>query len=167
MFTPLPESIILETKHWRITHNRDARLEGYLMLGTLEEAYEFSDISSEGLAEFGEIVSLATSAIRKTFSPKHVLVGRYGVMPGHRLHLHLVPVYDWLDKRMESDERYSFLDTLYSDEDSVLRYDAADYMLYTWRELCERADESGLPEVDLTSVVNKLKRQIEKDRLDS
>ncbi len=133
------------------------------MIGTLEEnAFEFSDVSSEGLSEFGHIVALATEAVRRVFTPKHVFVGRYGVMPGNLLHLHLVPIYDWLDGRIEADERYKFLDQI-NDDTGGLRYDAADYLLYTWRELVERASTNGLPEIDLLDLVSTLKEQMRKE----
>lgn len=161
MFKPRPESILLETEYWRVTHNVQARLEGYLMIGTLESgAVEFQDVSAEGLAEFGKVVATVTKSIQETFQPKHVFVGRYGVMPGNLLHLHVVPVYDWLEERIDNDENYRFLKTLI-DPSYGLNYDAADFLLYTWRELVEKAESSGLPPVNIPDTVAKLKPYFE------
>lgn len=133
------------------------------MIGTLlKDAYDFSDLSAPALSEFGHVVAAATGAIQRSFQPKHIFVGRYGVAPGNLLHLHVVPVFDWLEKRIEADTRYSFLDQI-SEGSCGLRYDAADFLLYTWRELVERADRSGLPPIDLPSVVGVLKKQIQSE----
>jgi hypothetical protein len=44
MFTPPADSIIFETAYWRVHHNTDARLQGYLIIGTLEQGgFEFSN----------------------------------------------------------------------------------------------------------------------------
>ncbi len=164
MFTPPKESILLETSHWRIHHNIHARLQGYLMIGALgSEVNEFSDVSSEGLAEFGEIVAAATNAIKTTFNPKHIFVSRYGVMPGNLLHLHVIPVYDWLEDRIRRDERYSFLSELI-DVTWGTDYDAADFLLYTWRELVEHADTCGIPPVDIPKTVARMISNLRSER---
>ena len=131
------------------------------MIGTLEpEAVEFQDVSPDGLAEFGKVVAAVTKSIQETFNPKHVFVGRYGVMPGNLLHLHVVPVYDWLEARIDNDENYHFLKDLI-DPSYGLKYDAADFLLYSWRELVEKAETCGLPPVNIPKTVAKLKPYFE------
>lgn len=107
VFTPPQESISPETKPWEIHHDAESRLHGYLVIGTLREArYEFADISPEGSAEFGGVVAIATRAIQVIIKPEHGFAGRYGLVPGKHLHLHIVPVYDWLEERVVREERY-------------------------------------------------------------
>ena len=163
MFVPPAESVVHETKFWRINHNVSARLEGYLMLGSTESrVYEFSDLSPGALSELGHVISLATQAIRECFQPKHVFVGRYGCAPGFEFHLHILPVYPWLEDRILADSRYDCLGELV-EVSNGLGFDAADYLLYTWRELVERGDQCGLPEIDMRKVVGQLREAISRN----
>ncbi len=163
MFVPPAESVVHETKFWRLHHNKDARLEGYLMLGSTEGGvYDFPDLSSDALSELGHVISLATQAIRECFQPKHVFVGRYGCAPGFELHLHIVPVYPWLEGCILAERRYDFLNELVGGTHG-LRFDAADYLLYTWRELVERGDQCGLPEINMRKVVGQLREAISRN----
>lgn len=160
MFTPPTKSLLLQTDHWRVHHNRHARVEGYLMMGTLDaNGFDFDCLSSEALADMGLVISQCVKAVKEAFNPLHVFVSRYGVAPGNRVHFHIIPVYEWLDSRIDSDRRYSFTQELSAGTDG-LRYDAADYLLYTWRELTERADQSGLDPVDIAATVSKLKNHL-------
>ncbi len=156
MFTPPSHSILSQTEHWRVHHNLHSRVEGYLMIGALDpEGYDFDQLSSESLSEMGLVIKNCVSAIKRVYKPKHVFVSRYGVVPGNLVHFHVIPVYDWMDQRIEDDPRYSFVAEL-TEETDGLKYDAADYLYYIWRELTERADQSGLVPVDVGTVVKEL-----------
>ncbi len=130
------------------------------MLGTLEQGgYDFDSLSSSALAEMGEVIKSSVSAIKNTFKPKHIFVSRYGVAPGNLIHFHIIPVYEWMDSMIEHDPRYTFIADLTEMTDG-LKYDAADYLFYIWRELTERADQSGLEKVDIPSTIAKLSNQL-------
>ncbi len=127
------------------------------MLSTLDSnAYEFDQLSHESLSEMGLIIEQAVTAIKNAFKPKHIFVSKYGVEPGNVIHFHIIPIYDWIDEMIAADENYSFIETLY-DPNLPMKYDAADYLLFIWRELTEKAHQSGIDPVNIDESIQILK----------
>jgi len=68
-----------------------------------------------------------------------VYEGRYGHQPGHTVHYHVIPVYDWTISAYWQDQRYRSLAQFYGDGGASPSrdFDGADMTLFIWRTFAE------------------------------
>jgi diadenosine tetraphosphate (Ap4A) HIT family hydrolase len=142
MFVPPDEFIVFESQHWRINQRVDAKLPGYLMMAPKDpNAASFSTIAPDALIEMGPVLAKVTRIIEDHLHPEHLYVGRYGHMSGHNLHLHIIPVYDWVEEAFRNDSRYRVLKQFYTsgvyNSGKDTGFDGAEMTLFIWREFAE------------------------------
>ena len=75
---------------------------------------DLSDLPTKALSELGEHLAKIQKIITELLSPPHFYVGRYGHMAGHAIHFHMIPVYDWVARTFDNDERYRVLRQFYT-----------------------------------------------------
>ena len=135
----IPEHLTIhETNFWALNHRIDSVLPGYLILGSLVPADEFSDLTAKALLELGPLLAKTQAVLKSLLKPVRIYVGRYGHLAGHPVHFHVMPVYDWVERLFWSDDRYRVLDGL-SAAGGMPRTDGAQLTLFIWREFCEQA----------------------------
>lgn len=117
---------IFETDHWQVTHRKDSRYPGFLILSAKGKGKTLSALDTAALAELGPTLARAESLLIDYFKPYRVLVAKLGFSPGYNCHFHLLPVTKALLKEIKSHP-------LYSNEP-----DGNDALLYTSREYGER-----------------------------
>lgn len=117
---------IFETEHWRVSHRRDARYPGYLMLSAVAPATDFSDLSEPALLAMGGVLRRTEHLLGQAFDPFKVLVCKLGFSPGFNLHLHVIAVTRPLLVEIAGHPGYA-------DEP-----DGNDALLFLSREYCER-----------------------------
>ncbi len=156
-FYPPAETIIFETSHWLVNHRVDTTMPGYLIVGAKVGA-DWNELSTEALAELGSVLAQSVQAITDCLHPQRVYISRYGHTPGHSLHFHLIPVYDWLIEAYQQDERYRVLEQFYT-PGSVTGLDGASLTLFIWREYAEK---KGLPPdgISIVDVICQLRQTI-------
>ena len=129
--------IIKETEHWIVNHRVGTSLPGYMMVASRRETTELHDLPAEALAELGPLLALAQKGLTDLFDPERIYVGRYGHTPGHSIHFHVIPIYDWVLAAFAEDERYRVLRSFYTPGVETSDPDGAELTLYIWREFCE------------------------------
>lgn len=127
---------LFKGQFWRINQNISFGIPGYLFLQSLRDDVGcFSQLSIEEAAEMGVLLQRASTALESVLQPKLVLVGRYGLVPGHMIHFHLMPLFDELfDRYKERPEYQAFQRNNPQDYPAVP--DAAELMAFAWREYC-------------------------------
>jgi len=159
----LPQSfVVLETDHWRINHRVDVQLPGYLILAPKDpSAVSFAAISPDALAEMGSVLAKVAGAMEKYLQPKHLYVGRYGHSKGHNLHLHLIPIYEWVVQAFSQDPRYRELQSFHTpgvsrpEQDS--HFDGAEMTLFVWREFAESLTPPPISGPSISETIRLLK----------
>lgn len=91
---------------------------------------------------------------------KRVYIGRYGHSPGHPLHFHVIPIYDWVEDLFWKDDRYRVLEQL-ADGPGETPTDGAELTLFVWREFCERADPPPVEGPSILEVILILRKAIQ------
>jgi diadenosine tetraphosphate (Ap4A) HIT family hydrolase len=114
----------------------DTVLPGYLMIGSKVGTNALYDLPIEALASLGPLLAKAQRAVETRLHPVRVYIGRYGHSPGHPLHFHIIPVYDWLEALLWKDERYRVL-AAFGQPAEEPRTDGAELTFFIWREFCE------------------------------
>lgn len=127
---------IHETEHWLVNHRMDTVLPGYLMIGSKAGTNALYDLPTEALASLGPLLARAQREVETLLHPERVYIGRYGHSPGHPIHFHIIPVYDWLETSFWSDERYRVLAS-FGRPAAEPETDGAELTFYIWREFCE------------------------------
>lgn len=117
---------IFQTEHWRVSHRRDARYAGYLMVSSIAPASGFSDLGEPALLAMGGVLRRAEQLLEQAFAPLKVIVYKLGFSPGFDLHFHVVAVNRPLLAEITDHPGYA-------DEP-----DGNDVILFLSREYCER-----------------------------
>ncbi|WP_122845104.1 HIT family protein, partial [Pseudomonas viridiflava] len=81
-----------ETGHWRVSHRRDARYNGDLMVASVASASDLTDVADEALAELGGVLRRTEQLLMRAYEPWKVIVYKLGFSAGFNLHFHVVPV---------------------------------------------------------------------------
>lgn len=88
---PPREEIVL-TEHWRVVHNFDSALPGWLVLVPLEHVLAFHDLPAQAMTELGELVGRLSGALREVTGCTKTYLMQFSEAPGFsHLHVHLVP----------------------------------------------------------------------------
>ena len=117
---------IFETEHWRVSHRRDARYSGYLMVGAIAPATDFTQLEQPALASMGDVLRRAEQLLMQAFEPCKVIVYKLGFSPGFNLHFHVVAVTRPLLLEITDHPGYAN------------EPDGNDAILFLSREYCER-----------------------------
>lgn len=161
-FVPPDRFVIHETEHWWVNHRCDTVYPGYLVVGARDPAgVSLADLPAEALSELGPLLARSSELLRECLGAVRTYDGRYGHTPGHTVHYHVIPVYDWTISAYWADERYRSLLQFYGDVAAVSapeEFDGADMTLFIWRTFAEPGVEPPVidgPAVD--EVVTRLR----------
>jgi diadenosine tetraphosphate (Ap4A) HIT family hydrolase len=84
--------LIFATEHWLISHRRDARYPGYLMVSSHESQSELSALSNEALQELGLVLKNVEILLHSLYSPCKVVFYKLGFSNGFNCHFHVAPI---------------------------------------------------------------------------
>ena len=88
---PPREEVVL-TGHWRVVHNFDTALPGWLVLVPLEHVLAFHDLPEQAMTELGDLVGRLSRALREVTGCAKTYLMQFSEAPGFsHLHVHLVP----------------------------------------------------------------------------
>lgn len=153
----IPSSFILhETEHWIVNHRLNSTLPGYVMLGARLHTDALHELPDAALAELGSLMANIQRLIETLLTPKRLYIGRFGHEPGHPIHFHFIPVYDWVEHLFWQDERYRVLET-FSSPSPLSATDGAELTLFVWREFCERPDPPTVPGITVEQAICQLR----------
>lgn len=123
---PMDPHLIFDTPYWTVTHRRDSRYPGYLIISTRGEQRDLHELATTELQELGPVLREVEILLRRAYSPFKVIYGKAGFSPGFACHFHAIPVTDTLLAEIAAHPDYA-------DEP-----DGSDAMLYVNRIHCER-----------------------------
>ncbi|CAM3371141.1 hypothetical protein BZK31_18515 [Pseudomonas floridensis] len=126
---------IFETKHWLVSHRRDARYSGYLMVASVAPAADLGDLNDAALAELGGVLRRTEQLLMRAYEPRKVVVYKLGFSTGFSLHFHVAPVTEALLAEVAGHPAYAS------------EPDGNDVILFLSREYCERvlnAEETAI-----------------------
>lgn len=130
---------IYETEDWLLNHRVNSALPGYLMLGTKTDAVDISGIPMKALASLGPLINLTHNAMQSVLSPARIYIGRYGHTEGIPFHLHLIPIFNWVEELFWKDSRYRVLGD-FATPPGANGTDGVELTFFVCREFCERPD---------------------------
>ncbi len=139
---------IFETGHWRVSHRRDARYNGYLMVASVASASDLKDLGDEALAELGGVLRRTEQLLMRAYEPWKVIVYKLGFSTGFNLHFHVVPVTKALLAEIAAHPEYA------------AEPDGNDVILFLSREYCERM-LSAEERVNQIGEVDRLKEMLD------
>ena len=88
---PPREEVVL-TDHWRVVHNFDTSLPGWLVLVPLEHVFAFHDLPAAAMTEMGDLVGRLSRALHEVTGCTKTYLMQFSEAPGFsHLHVHLVP----------------------------------------------------------------------------
>ena len=122
----MDELKVFDTEHWLISHRRDARYPGYLMVSSKEQAAEVSEISEAALSTLGLVLRDTERLLTKAYAPCKVVFYKLGFSRGFAVHFHVAPVTEQLVRKIQEHPAYSN------------EPDGNDAILFLSREYCER-----------------------------
>jgi diadenosine tetraphosphate (Ap4A) HIT family hydrolase len=164
-FVPNPEFIVFETEYWRVNQRVDCTLPGYLMLAPKDTfVRSFSGLSRAASIELGPLLAKISSTIEELLRPRFLYVTRFGHAPGHNLHFHIIPVYDWVVDAMRADQRYEMLRALRDPENYISReaeeFDGPETVLFIGREFAERREPLQIKGPPMAVVLDLLRKSL-------
>ncbi|HEX7814581.1 hypothetical protein [Dyella sp.] len=122
----MTEHLIFQTPHWRISHRRDSRYAGYLMVSSRTRQPELHELPDPALAELGPVLKTAERLLRRVYRPLKVVFYKLGFSKGFSCHFHVAPVTQALLEEVARHPQY--------DDDP----DGNDVILFLSRVYCER-----------------------------
>jgi diadenosine tetraphosphate (Ap4A) HIT family hydrolase len=120
------ELCIFESDFWMISHRKDSRYQGYLIVSSKSEASEISELCIGSLQEIGHVLSRTEKLLFEVFSPYKVIVAKLGFSKGFSCHFHCIPATNEFMKEIANHSGYTS------------EPDGNDALLYASREYCER-----------------------------
>ncbi|MEE4375357.1 hypothetical protein V2J67_23635 [Pseudomonas alliivorans] len=126
---------IFETGHWRVSHRRDARYRGYLMVASVAPASDLGDLNEAALVKLGGVLRRTEQLLVRAYEPRKVVIYKLGFSAGFSLHFHVAPVTEALLVEVAGHPGYA------------AEPDGNDVILFLSREYCERAlseEERGI-----------------------
>ncbi|MCY1390385.1 hypothetical protein D3C76_150590 [compost metagenome] len=122
----MDELSVFRNPHWQVTHRRDARYDGYLIISSAEAASDLSDLGNEALSSLGLVMKTLELVLKKAYSPYKVVFYKLGFSPGFNVHFHVAPVSQDLLEQISKHPGYA--------DDP----DGNDAIVFLSREYCER-----------------------------
>jgi diadenosine tetraphosphate (Ap4A) HIT family hydrolase len=143
----------------------NSELSGYFMVGSKMNTNDLSRLPKGALSELGSHLAKLQQIMEELLSPTHFYVGRYGHMTGHAIHFHVIPVYDWVARAFDSDERYKALRQFYTpgvyEDGSDSTFDGAEMTLFIWREFCESKNPPEIQGPSVHEIVEIVRKRIQ------
>ncbi|MBM3115736.1 HIT family protein [Jeongeupia naejangsanensis] len=137
--------LIFETDHWLVSHRRDARHPGYLIVACRESKGELHELSIDALQELGLVLQKTEKLLRSFFAPCKVIFYKLGFSSGFSCHFHAAPVTQKL------------LSEIVAHCDYTNEPDGNDAILFLSRVYCERPLTEA-ESLTLNDVVNQLRK---------
>lgn len=122
----MDEQEVFRNSHWAVTHRRDARYDGYLIMSSVQVASDLSDLSDQALSSLGLVMKTLECLLVKAYSPYKVVFYKLGFSPGFNVHFHVAPVSRALLSEIARHPAYPDVP------------DGNDVILYLSRHYCER-----------------------------
>ncbi|MDH4609966.1 HIT family protein [Pseudomonas sp. BN102] len=156
-----PGFIVHETDHWIINHHMASALPGYLMLGSRKKVSSLSELPGAALAELGGLLARTQQVVETQLRPKWLYISRFGHVPGHPIHFHVIPIYDWVEALFWKDERYRQLENFATPDNAESLTDGAELTLFIWREFGERHDPPPIQGLSISQAIERLRAAFE------
>ncbi|KAB0491525.1 hypothetical protein F7Q95_08055 [Pseudomonas psychrophila] len=122
----MDELRVFRNSHWVVSHRRDARHDGYLIISSEETASDLGELSCEALSSLGWVMKTVERVLIMAYSPYKVMFYKLGFSPGFNVHFHVAPVTQDLLAAISSHPGYSS------------NPDGNDAIVFLSRECCER-----------------------------
>ena len=119
--------MVFKTEHWVVSHRKDSRYAGYLIISSKDEVNELHKLSNQTLSELGTVLEITEKLLILAYTPYKVAVAKLGFSSGFNCHFHIIPVTCSLLQEIREHQKYT------DDEP-----DGIDAMLFICREYCER-----------------------------
>ncbi|MBN3966897.1 hypothetical protein IMW75_16610 [Pseudomonas gregormendelii] len=136
----MDELRVFNNTHWTVTHRRDARYDGYLIISSEETASGLGGLSHEALASLGPVMKAVELLLTRAYAPYKVVFYKLGFSPGFSVHFHVAPVSEALLAEISNHPGYS---------DNP---DGNDVIIFLSREYCERSLSAYEMEKQLSAV---------------
>ncbi|KJH78449.1 MULTISPECIES: hypothetical protein [unclassified Pseudomonas] len=136
----MDELRVFNNTHWTVTHRRDARYDGYLIISSEETASGLGGLSHEALASLGPVMKAVELLLTRAYAPYKVVFYKLGFSPGFNVHFHVAPVSEALLAEISNHPGYS---------DNP---DGNDVIIFLSREYCERSLSADEKEKQLSAV---------------
>lgn len=136
----MDELRVFNNTHWTVTHRRDARYDGYLIISSEETASGLGGLSHEALASLGPVMKAVELLLTRAYAPYKVVFYKLGFSPGFNVHFHVAPVSEALLAEISNHPGYS---------DNP---DGNDVIIFLSREYCERSLSADEMEKQLSAV---------------
>ena len=158
---PSDQLVVYETEHWQVNQRVDATLPGYLIVSAKDpNAFELATLSSGALMEVGGVLRTVTAALRTSFKPEHIHVCCFGHSPGHTVHFHVIPVYEWMKQAYRRMAR----------KDDAVQYpnftDGASLTLFVSEEFTRRRAPCEIPEPSIERAIQTLRDALNRETTD-
>jgi diadenosine tetraphosphate (Ap4A) HIT family hydrolase len=69
---------IFETDHWAVSHRKDSRYPGFLIVASKSDVVEISGLSQDALSELGHVLAKTESILISHFKPYRVITAKLG-----------------------------------------------------------------------------------------
>ncbi|MCF5803934.1 hypothetical protein NLO74_12490 [Pseudomonas tremae] len=136
----MDELRVFSHPHWIVTHRRDSRYDGYLIISSEETASGLSDLSDEAMSSLGLVMKTSERLLAKVYSPYKVMFYKLGFSLDFNAHFHVAPVSEDLLTEISKHPGYS---------DNP---DGNDTIVFLSREYCERTLTACEAEKQLSAV---------------
>lgn len=143
-----------------MAHRSNSALPGYLIISSKKFASDLTELPESALSELGPLLARVQDAIKRELNARRVYIGRYGHAPGHTVHFHMIPIYDWVEELFWQDARYRVLEGLAEGEGGTPT-DGAELTLFVWREFCERVEPPPIKGLSVYQAVELLRKGIQ------
>lgn len=137
---------IFESQHWLVSHRRDSRYAGLLIVSSKSDSSEMSSLEPEALSELGSVLVKTEKLLISYYKPYRVITAKLGFSAGHSCHFHVIPV------------RTSLLKEIIAHPNYTNEPDGNDALLFVSREYCERKltlEESSIQK----NTINQLRKK--------
>ncbi|WP_263141648.1 HIT domain-containing protein [Pseudomonas sp. RIT-PI-AD] len=138
----MADHLIFATAHWHVSHRRDARYPGYLIVAARAAVTELHALPADALQALGPVLQRTERLLRRVYAPRKVIVYKLGFSTGFSVHFHVAPVTEGLLADIAAHPAYA-------DEP-----DGNDVILFLSREYAERPLDAEETE--------RMRREIEK-----
>jgi diadenosine tetraphosphate (Ap4A) HIT family hydrolase len=155
---PSDQFVVYETKYWQVNQRVDTTLPGYLMVGAKDPiALELANLPAGALLELGCVLRTVTAALQTSFKPEHIHVCCFGHSPGHTVHFHVIPVYEWMKQAYRRMAR----------KDEAVQYpnftDGASLALFVSEEFTRRRAPCEIPGPRIEHVIQALRDALSRE----